>query len=154
LDGGIVANAGSTEIFLSYVILIMTGRATWVGREFPINDSVAPGKYLHFKAPEQEDFDGSWMRGVSKADWERSVADTVIADHDCFRVVLFTVNDHLFRDAAKSAGPTLNTLEAAGFIEFQPILANAPQRLPLRASGLVLYKRSSNCLAKLPPGVH
>jgi hypothetical protein len=152
--GGFVANAGSTEIFLSHITLVAIGRRTWKAPELPIDNSIAPGKSLRFSAPKQDTIDnGFWVKGISRTNWD-SFVDTAMGDQACFRVVLFATNDPLFRELGESLGSSLNILPAKGYLDFQAIGAKEAKRLSISAGGTIFVRNSPTCSAKLPRGGH
>lgn len=138
LQGAIIVNRGDHEVFVSHISLFMTGRTSkWTAQRFPVDDSVAAGKFLRVAAPRKDDFGpGYWVRGVESAKWEKFV-DEAVSDKHCFQILLFTVDDPFFREVAESGGHSLNRLAAAGYIEYRTVDAPTYTRKPLRATGII-----------------
>src|SRR5919106_574268 len=40
LTGGVVANRGDHEVFVSHIVLFMTGRSKWTTHRFPVDESL------------------------------------------------------------------------------------------------------------------
>ena len=57
LTGGVVANRGDHEVFVSHIVLFMTGRSKWTTHRFPVDESLAPGKFLRVEAPSNRGFE-------------------------------------------------------------------------------------------------
>lgn len=142
LEGAVIVNRGDHEVFVSHISLYMTGRTSkWTAQRFPVDASVAAGKFLRVAAPRKDDFGlAYWVRGIEAAKWEKFV-DEAVSDRQCFQILLFTLDDPFFRQTAESAGLSLNRLAAIGYVEYRTISAPTYTRKPLEATGVIRYKR-------------
>jgi hypothetical protein len=111
LEGGVVANLGDEEVFVSHVLLFNTGSEHWVGQRFPINESLAPNGFLKVASPWDKTFQkGTWVRSVSAHELAALVDKAAALDSPCVRMVLFAQNDPMYEELTKAGGPTLNTI--------------------------------------------
>jgi hypothetical protein len=154
LQGATIVNFGDHEVFVSHIVLFMTGRTSnWIAQHFPVDDSLAPGKLLRVAAPRTGDFDsGFFVRGVEAAKWEKFV-DQAYSDKQCFQILLFAVNDPFFQEMAESAGPSLNQVPTSGYVEYRTISATLRRtytlKQPVQATGVIRARSTPDCEKKV-----
>jgi hypothetical protein len=149
LEGGVVANLGDGTVFLSHIILFNIESKEWVAQRFPINQQLAPNSFLKVPSPWHQGFEGTFARGVSAHDLA-ILARKAAATTPCARIVLFARNDPMYEEElARAGGPTLNTLPAAGYLEYFPLRsAQKPLQLPITTIGVIMTSSKPECAAK------
>ena len=149
LHGGVVLNRGDEEIFITEADLTLniTRGERGIVQRFNVNELLQPAKFLRIKPPERSGFKKSrWIGNVAEKDWNRFI-DQIWADERCFQVDLFMKDDPFFK-SIMSADPSINTLAATGYIEYQSVTAQH-QRIPVPAIGVIsINNEVSDCATK------
>jgi hypothetical protein len=150
LGGAVIVNRGDYEVFVAHIVLYMTGRTSnWVAQPFPVNASVAPGKFLQVVAPRKDNFEtGFFVRSVKDTKiWEKFV-DQAYSDNHCFQILLFAVDDPFFQ-ATLAAAPTINRLLAGGYVEYRTVTALTYNRTSVQATGVIRARSTPGCEKKV-----
>src|SRR5262245_51198612 len=93
LQSVVLANDGDREVFLSHILLYMTGRPQWQAKRVPLERGLAPGQFLRQEVPERSPFDsGEFVRGVPPEQWD-AVVSRALQDEQCYQVVFFVAGD-------------------------------------------------------------
>jgi hypothetical protein len=142
-DGAVLYNAGDVPVFISHVMLFSKGHE-WSGQGQPVDNILEPGKFLKVSSPAKT-FDGLWVRRASP-DQLAKLINSATALSDCAHIIIFAKNDPLFREVSENAGPTLNTLEAGGYIEyFSAGAPNVSVRTPIAAVAAIMANFQAGC---------
>jgi len=150
LEGAVIVNRGDYEVFVAHIWLYMTGRTgDWIGQQFFVHASVAPGKFLQVAPPRKDDFGlGFWVRNIKDAKiWEKFV-DQAVNDKQCFQILLFALDDPFLRAILESA-PTINRLAAGGYVEYRTLTAPTDTRTLVQATGVIRVRSTPDCLKKV-----
>jgi hypothetical protein len=146
LGSAVIVNRGNGEVFLSHLLLWMPGRTSnWVAPEMKIDEKLSPGQFL------SKGFPGSrikgtayFVRGLSSADFERLLARAANGD-PCFEMAFFTDSDTDLRDIKIMAGPTLNTFNIAGYLEYWGSHSDSISRIQLTGTGMLRHDARAEC---------
>jgi hypothetical protein len=105
---------------------------------------------LKVSSPWNEGFVGTFVRGASAPQLSALVNRAAQADPDCVRMVLFVRNDPMYREELeKSAGATLNTMPAEGYLEYFSVHApENPTHVPVAAVGVLMMSSKASCAPK------
>ena len=76
------------------------------------------------------------MRGATSADFETDIARAVNGD-PCYELAFFTQSDSLSKELIQSAGPTLNTFEVGGYLEYWGLSKTDAIDVPIKGAGMV-----------------
>jgi hypothetical protein len=70
----------------------------------------------------------------------------LIADRDpCFELNFFVAWDSLLRELSKMAGPSLNTFEVGGYLEYWRLDSDVPVDLPVKGTESVRRALRQGC---------
>lgn len=150
LEGGLFANLGDETVFLSHVILFNTESQQWVAQRFPINQQLAPNSFLRVPSPWGDGLNGTFARGIRTDALSILIHKAAAGATPCVRMAFFARNDQMYEEElAKAGGSTLNTLPAAGYLEYFS-LRSPEKRLQLRidAIGVIMTSSKPECMAK------
>lgn len=145
INGAVVVNRGEREVFVSRMLLYMAGRSSsWVAPELIFQESLPAGHFLQKKfAPSKID-EGRFIRGLNRGEFEKVLERA--SNHDpCLEPAFFSLNDNSLRDLESMAGPTLNTFEVAGHLEYFGVADNTPQSVPITGVGVVRIAERPEC---------
>ncbi len=146
LGSAIIVNRGDTEVFVTHLLLWMPGRhADWKAPDLPIMQSLPPGKFL------KQEFsfsrikgNATFARGLSADEFQNQIVKAA-NDDPCYELAFYDSNDTYLPVLLKmgSGGPSLNTFEVAGYLEYWGKRGDSPERLPLSGVGFVRHDVSS-----------
>jgi hypothetical protein len=142
----IVFNDGDRDLFVSHVLLYMTGRtAQWRAPYLPIQAGVPTGQFARHEFPKPHDFpDGEFVRGVQEPQWKQLLSRAV-ANPQCFNLYFLAQNDPFYRMISQAAGPSLNTFPVTANVEYLVPGSSTPHLAEFPAVGIMHRDLSSAC---------
>lgn len=144
-NSAVIVNKSDGEVFLSQLLLWMRGRTSnWVAPGMKINEKVGPGQFFTKKFENPRINEGAFVRGQNQDDFEKLLVRAVHSD-PCFEMVFFTESDSDLQDLRTIAGPTLNTFEVAGYLEYWSSRSDSIIRVPLSGTGAVQQNIQEQC---------
>jgi hypothetical protein len=150
LEGGLAANYGDRDVFLSHVYISMAPERTWRGQMFYVNESAAPGKIVRIPKPDPAvSGKGFWVRGVPQDAWTKFLPEA-LKDEDCFEVLFFSAEDLVWKEMSAIKTPPLNTIPVTGYLEFHTAGSQGPTRVSFPAVASLRGRFSEQCHAKVP----
>jgi hypothetical protein len=145
LGNVVVVNRGDREVFVSHLLLFMPGRTVdWDAPELIFDERLPPGQFLRgqFNKPRIPDF--LVVRGLGSIHFEDLIKRAARQD-PCFEMNFFVAQDSLLREFSQMMGPTLNTFEVAGYLEYWRLTGDAPVDLPVKGTGVVMRAKRPEC---------
>jgi hypothetical protein len=146
LGSAVVANRGDLEVFVSHLLLFMPGRsADWQAPRLVFEERLPVGQFLRreFPKPRLEEL-AEFVRGRDTADFESLVHRAANGDQ-CLELTFLVAQDSFLRELNQMAGPTLNTFDVAGCLEYWPLDADTPVDLPIKGTGVVRRAMRQGC---------
>ena len=146
LHSAVVVNRGDTEVFVSHMLLYMEGRSSnWQAKRLDFEEILPPGKFLR-RGFLSSAITGSaeFVRGLNTADFEKLLVKATNGD-PCLELVFFDAQNNFFRDLKKMAGPTLNTLDVSGYLEYRGLRAAEPTTVPITGGGVLRRDSRQAC---------
>ena len=146
LDSAVVVNRGDREVYVSHLLLIVPGRsADWQAPRLIFEERLPVDQFLRREFPrarlqEQAEF----VRGLDSADIEKLVSRAANGDL-CLELAFFLDRDSLLRELKQMAGPTLNTFEVGGYLEYWRLSGDSPVDLPVKGTGVVRRALRQEC---------
>ncbi len=153
-NGAVVANTGDRELFLSHILMQMTGREYWTTEKFTFKATLAPGGTLQSSIPFERarisapDDRYVWVRGVSAPEWSL-LLERAVSDRACFRLAFFAREDPLWTETQTDAGPSLNIVPAMGYLEYRA-LDGKYTRVDLASVAALQVKGTAECIGQVP----
>jgi hypothetical protein len=146
LRAAVVANRGDREVFVSHLLLYMSGRSSsWQVKRLDFEEILPPGKILRRDFPPAK-ITGSaeFVRGLNSAEFENLLVRASNGD-SCLEIVFFDAKDSFFRDLKQMAGARLNVFEVAGYLEYRGLRADEPTTVPLTGVGVLRRDSRREC---------
>jgi hypothetical protein len=146
LGSAIVANRGDREVFVSHLVLFMPGRsADWQAPRLVFEDRLPIGQFLRREFPRArlQEF-AEFVRGRNPSDFEKLVNRAANLDQ-CLELAFFVAQDSFLRELRQMAGPTLNTFDVGGYLEYWPLSGDAPVDVPVKGTGVVRRSLRQEC---------
>jgi len=138
LSSGVVVNRGDREVFVSHLLLIMPGRSgNWQAPRPIFEERLPVGQFLRREFPRarlQES--AEFVRGLGTLDFEKLLTRAANGD-PCLELAFFVAQDSLLRELSQMGGPTVNTFEVGGYLEYWRLTGDAPVDLPVKATGFL-----------------
>jgi hypothetical protein len=146
LRSAVVANRGDVEVFVSHMLLYMSGRpSSWQAKRLEFEEVLPPGKILSRNFPPASITGSSeFVRGLNSAEFEKLLVRASNGDY-CFELAFFDANDSFLRDLKKMAGERLNTFEIAGYLEYRGLRADEPMAVPITGDGVLRQDSRPEC---------
>jgi hypothetical protein len=146
LRSAVVANRGDVEVFVSHMLLYMSGRpSSWQAKRLDFEEVLLPGRILSRDFPPASITSSSeFVRGLNSGDFEKLLVRASNGD-SCFGVAFFDANDSFLRDLKKMAGERLNTFEIAGYLEYRGLRADEPMAVPITGDGVLRRDSRPEC---------
>jgi len=135
--GALIANRGDREVFISHLLVTMTGRThDWSAPVLQVNEKLDPGQFLRAKFPPTKiTGSGIFVRGISSKDFESLIVRASNGD-PCVEADFFSNSDTMLAELRASAGPSLNTFPVGGFLEYWGRGDN-PTHMPITGTGVI-----------------
>jgi hypothetical protein len=146
LGSAVVVNRGDREVFVSHLLLFMPGRsANWQAPRLRFEERLPVGQFLRREFPREnpQEF-REFVRGLNTPDFETLVNRAANGD-TCLELIFFMASDSFLRELKTMAGPTLNTFEVAGYLEYWKLSGDAPIHLSIAGTGAVVRARRAGC---------
>ena len=141
----VIANRGDKDVFVTRLQFWMPDRTSdWEAPYLEINQSVAPGQFLKAEIPKCKLDGAELIRGMAPAEFEKLVSKAANID-PCLELDFFAGFDTHFADLLLMAGPTLNTFQVAGNLEYVGAKQNTPVRVRLAGGGVVRRSIAPEC---------
>ena len=138
-------NDGDRDVFVSQVLLQMSGRSSWVAQPFIIQVGVPPGQfYPHKLTAAHGSQAGRIVRGVPDPEWQQLLSRAINQD-PCLKLSFFAQNDPAYTSMASMAGPTLNTFPVHAYVEYLIPGSSTSERSAFPAIGIMKRDTSSTC---------
>lgn len=145
LGPAVVVNRGDRDVFVSHLQLWMPGRtADWLAPDLEINQTLGPGQFLQKEFPKSRIDHGEILRGLSPDDFQSFVSKAANND-PCLELEFFAGFDTHYIDLVQAAGPTLNTFDVGGYLEYWGARQDLPARVTLQGRGVVLRSYAPGC---------
>jgi hypothetical protein len=145
LGSAVVVNRGDREVFVSHLLLTMPGRSgNWQVPSLTFEDRLPVGQFLRREFPKARLEVVEFVRGLGSPDFEELVRRAANED-PCLELVFFMAQDSSLRELKQMAGPTLNTFEVGGYLEYWGLNGDAPVDLPLKGTGVVGRAHGQKC---------
>ena len=146
LGAAVIANRGKAEVFISNLLLWMPGRKSdWEAPTLDINEGLPSGQFLKRQFPASRlQGPAFFVRGVDSVSFEKLISRAA-KDDPCFELAFFESSDHSLRELKQMAGPTLNTFDVAGYLEYFGTHSDTAKYLSLSGTGVVRQDARAAC---------
>jgi hypothetical protein len=103
----VVFNDGDRDLFVSYVLLSMSGRnLNWKAPYVPIQAGVPAGQFYRHEFPKSRPFeDGEFVRGIQEPQWQQLLTQA-ISKPQCFNLYYLAQDDPFYKMISHMAGPS------------------------------------------------
>ena len=124
----------------------MTGRcAGWFALRLTFAERLSVGQFLRRELPNAKLQElAEFVRGLDQAGFETPVSRAAIGD-PCLELDYFVAQDSLFRELTQMGGPTLNTFEVSGYLEYWRLSGDVPVDLPVKGTGVLRRALRQGC---------
>lgn len=145
-DSIVVFNDGDRDLFVSHVLLYMSGRdSNWRAPRFSVQAVVPSGQFHRHELPHPRDIpNGEFVRGVQEPQWQQLLSRAV-ENSQCFNLYFFAQDDTFYKELSQMAGPHLNTFPVGAYVEYLAPGSSTPNRAEFPAVGVVQRDLSSTC---------
>lgn len=138
--GAVVWNRSDGDVFLSHLVLYMTGRTqSWIAPTITFQEKISSGQFLRKEfAKVAGKKDGLVVvKGASPAEFEADIVRAVNGDA-CYDLGFLENSDSEAQVLKKIVGPTLNTFPVNGYLQYWSMNRDNPIYLPLLGYGVAL----------------
>jgi hypothetical protein len=131
---------------VSHLLWTMPGRSSnWLAPRLTFEEKLSPGQFLRKEFPPPRIGGNSeFVRGLATADFENLVARAANGD-PCLELVFFVAPDPMLYELRQMAGPTLNTFQMGGYLEYWGLRRDAPVEVPVTGTGVVHRDLRQSC---------
>jgi hypothetical protein len=146
LGSAVAVNRGDGEVFVSHLLLWMPGRSSdWQTSELTFEERLPVGQFLRreFPRPRIRGLAEN-VRGLAAADFEKLLVRAADGD-PCLDLFFFVASDPRLRELRQMAGPTLNTFQVGGYLEYWGLKHDAPVDVPVTGTGVVRRDAQQSC---------
>jgi hypothetical protein len=146
LTSAVIVNRGDREVFVSHLLLTMPGRsADWLAPRLDFEERLPVGQFIRRKFPRSKIGENAeFVRGLNAEEFEKLIARAANGD-PCLELAFLLASDSFLRDLTKMAGPTLNTFEVGGYLEYWRLRGDAPVDLPVKGTGSLRRALRQGC---------
>ena len=135
--GAVIANRGDKEVFVSHLLLSMSGRDNrdWFAPLLTIEERLQPGQFLRRTFPTPRVNTGVFVKGLSADDFDKLIVLASRGD-PCTEAAFFSSSDGVLANIMQSTAGTLNTFPVAGYFEYWG-QGKSATRIPVTGTGLI-----------------
>ncbi len=138
LESAVIVNRGHAEVFLSHMLLRMTGqRPEWTAQQLEINEKLPPGQFLKREFyPARIKGKSIFVRSLNDDQFQKLIARAA-AEDPCVEAAYYGEGDSGLQELLSMAGRPPNTFGVVGYLEYWGYRGTAPMRLPITGTGVL-----------------
>jgi len=142
----VVFNDGDKDLFVSYVLLSMSGRSSaWKAPYVPIQAGVPAGQFYRHEFPKPRSIEnGEFVRGVQEPQWQQLLTQA-FSQPQCFNLYYLGQDDPFYKMMSHMAGPSLNTFPVYAHVEYVVPGNSTTHRATFPAVGVMQRDLSKAC---------
>jgi hypothetical protein len=144
MQAAVVQNKGDEEVFVSHLLLWMTGRTSgWIAQGLDINERLPPGQFLKSDfGPSRIKGKALFVHGLNDADFQKLMTRAA-AEDPCVEAIFYSNSDSGLRDMTEmNRGRPLNTFAVAGYLEYW---GKSLSRIAIEGTGVLQRAARPEC---------